>query len=484
MNGRLTLLSVLFCGLSFWGQAQDSALQEWINKKQFAAVIARADSLTPADSADYATMSAIGQAYEGMLRYKDAYACYLRCYRMDTTSDDALGAVARMAMNIGKASVAQDCFHKILRNDSTDFFANYQLGRLYAQLGDYENAVRRFDILRNQDTTTVNPVIYRNIADCYLKMNAIDIATIRYYQAYNANRENAGLAGALINCLFRLGGPNVESAIQICDTALYYNPGNRFLTGNKALAYYMNKQYERADSIYEILLAEKDSSFQTLKYGGASRYLSGRAFDAVPLLEKAYERDTADVETNLLLGAALGKTFDRARAFELFDRAERLMQPNAVWVNMLLVARGETFWKDGRQQEGDRLFYQAWQANKERLDLLFRIDRQYSDLGTAYDTDEQRSRALFIKHLFLNECYRAGRIAKDFYVYRPFLQYMYEEAFFRNKDELEMIAPDGKRSKLPVAALKALIDRLPEKPDGPAGKGEDRKTDPLKVVIR
>ncbi len=458
-------MCLALCSLSVFGQEQIPTLQELVNRKQFAAAVARAGSLTPADSADYATMSAIGQAYEGLLQYRDAYACYQYCYRMDTTSYDALSSVARMAMNLGKASVAQDCFQKVLQNDSTDFFANYQLGRLYVQLGDYENAIRRFDVLRNQDTAVVNPVIYRNLADCYMKINAIDSATICYFQAHDANRENAGLASALVNCLLRQGGPNVLDAIEVCDTALYYNPGNHALMGNKAMAYYMNKNYEEADSIYEVLLAEKDSSFFTLKYGGAARYLSERAFDAIPLLEKAYLKDTADVETTLLLGAALGKTYDRKRALELFDRAEQLMRPNEALANMLLFSRGETLWADGQGYKADAMFYKAWLENKDRLDLLFRIDRQYGNWGVVdYGTDERKSRALFIKNLFLNECFRTRRKTEGFHAYRRFLQYMYEEAFFQNKKELEMIAPNGKRSKLAVEDLKTLIDRLPEIP--------------------
>lgn len=457
-------MCLALCSLSVSGQEQIPTLQELVNRKQFVAVVMRADSLTPADSADYATMSAVGQAYEGLLQYKDAYACYSHCYQMDTTSYDALSSVARMAMNMGKAAVAQECFQKVLQNDSTDFFANYQLGRLYAQLGDYENAIQRFDVLRNQDTTVVNPVIYRNIADCYMKMNSIGAATICYFQAYDVNRENAGLASALINCLLRQGGPNVLDAIQVCDTALYYNPGNRSLMGNKAMAFYMNKQYEKSDSIYEILLSEKDSSFLTLKYGGASRYLAGRAFDAIALLEEAYRKDTMDVETNLLLGAALGKTYDRKRAFKLFDRAEQLMQPDEALANMLLVSRGETLWADGQGRKADALFYAAWLDNKDRLDYLFRIDGKYPNWGAAYESDERRSRALFIKNLFLNECFLTRRKTKGFHAYRTFLQYMYEDAFFKSKNELEMIAPDGKKSKLAVEDLKKLIDRLPEVP--------------------
>ena len=71
MKCKFSLLLFL-CVLSLWGQAQSLNLQELVNKKQFQEVVARADSLTPADSADYATMSAIGQAYEGLLRYKEA----------------------------------------------------------------------------------------------------------------------------------------------------------------------------------------------------------------------------------------------------------------------------------------------------------------------------------------------------------------------------------------------------------------------------
>ena len=67
MKCKFSLLLFL-CVLSLWGQAQSLNLQELVNKKQFQEVVARADSLTPADSADYATMSAIGQAYEGLLR--------------------------------------------------------------------------------------------------------------------------------------------------------------------------------------------------------------------------------------------------------------------------------------------------------------------------------------------------------------------------------------------------------------------------------
>ena len=143
----------------------------------------------------------------------------------------------------------------------------------------------------------------------------------------------------------------------------------------------MNRDYSRSDSLYSHLLAQGDSSFLTIKYGGASKYYAGRQLDAIPLLELAYVQDTTDVEVNLLLGASLGMTYDRKRAYRLFDQAEALMQPDKALTNLLLVSRWETYWRDGRSDEAMRLFYTAWQQQKERLDYLYRIDRQLDNWG-------------------------------------------------------------------------------------------------------
>ena len=40
-----------------------------------------------------------------------------------------------------------------------------------------------------------------------------------------------------------------------------------------------------------------------------------------------------------------------------------------------------------------------------------------------------------------------------------------EDAFFRNADEVTMLAPDGKKTKLAVADLRALVAQLPQMPE-------------------
>ena len=152
---------------------------------------------------------------------------------------------------------------------------------------------------------------------------------------------------------------------------------------SKAMGFYMNKQYAQADTLYGELFAEGDTSFLTLKYGVLRVIWPDVPWMRSICLEWAYGKDTTDVETNLLLGAALGKTYDRKPPFLLFDQAEKLMQPNEALVNMLLTSRSETLFKDGRQREAEGLLYKAWLANKDRLDLLFRIEQEYSNCSRS-----------------------------------------------------------------------------------------------------
>ena len=454
------LLAILFIG---HGTAQTD-LQTWVNQRQYEKVLAQS-MLMDMDTLDYANLSAVGQAYEGMLSYKEAYRIYERCLSMDSSRVDALNSLARTAMSLGKMRVAEDCFQKTLAMDSANFYANYQLARVYALQGNYEQAIGQYLVLNRLDTTFVNPIVYNNMADCYQRLNDIPSAALCYLKAYQANKENAGIANSLVTCLLRLGKENIGSALAICDTALYYNPENRVLQRNKAIALYMNRDYSRADSLYSHLLAQGDSSFLTIKYGGASKYYAGRQLDAIPLLEMAYVKDTTDVEVNLLLGASLGMTYDRKRAYRLFDQAEALMQPDKALTNLLLVSRGETYWRDGRSDEAMKLFYTAWQQQKERLDYLYRIDRQLDNWGKSYKTEEELSKALFIKQLYLKECMMTGRLQRDFHVYRTFLQYVYEDAFFQGKEDITMISPDGKYSTITIGEVKKLMNLLPESPD-------------------
>jgi len=457
-------LLFLFCCLTITGAAQDFSLQELVNRKQFTEVINRVDSLTAADSTDYATMSAIAQAYEGLLRYPQAYNYYQHCLMMDTTNVDMLNASARMAANIGKAGDARQYFRKVLEKDSTNFYANYQLARLYQQQGEYTEAIEKYKYLMHNDPE--NPVLLRNIGDCYVRQDALLPAALIYFRAYAVNRENASLASTLINTMLRMGPESAFDALQICDTALYYNPGNKLLLQNKGMTLYMNRKYAEADTLYTQLMMDGDSTALTIKYAGVCRYYAGKFMDSIEPLEMAYEQDPTSPDVCLLLGSALGKTYDRKRAFTLFDEAEQNMKPEPVLTRQLLRFRAETYRKDGNYEKSDKLFYEAWKEEPTNLDLLGFLAQNHSPIHVSVTDDErQRALSLFIRVLYLKESIKANAIKPSFYYHRYYLESLHKDMFFRGVTEEPMIAPDGKKSRITIEELSELIEQLPEIPE-------------------
>lgn len=456
---RSVLLGILI-SLCLSLNAQLSTLQDKVNRKQYKAAIQYADSLTSADST-YQVMSALGQAYEGLLRYREAYNYYQYCLGTDTSNIDMLNTVARTALNLGRGKDAERFFSKVLETDSLNFYANYQLGRLYQQLGEYDNAIEKYYYLLEQDED--NSALQKNIGDCYARMEDWASAASSYYFAFDNNRENAALASAAVNSLLRVGGPFIDEALAVCDTALLYSPDSRLLRQNKALILYMCKRYTEADTLYSSLMAEGDSTYLTIKYGGASKYYAGLYLPSVDILEIAYEMDTTAVDVCLLYGSAIGKTYDRKRAYDLFDKAELGMQPNPFLVNQLMLFRAETLQKDGRYKEATELYYQAWQKNPTRTDIL--MNMAIMNGGTdihAYKSANERQRGLFCQILFLTKYIENGGDVKDFHSYRKFMESLYEDMFFRNITKEPMLSPDGKKCMLSIHDVRSLMNRLPE----------------------
>jgi tetratricopeptide (TPR) repeat protein len=453
----------LFVLLSFPGiaKSQQENLQELLNQKQYNRIVSYANQLQAADSSDWQTMYLIGQAYEGLLRYRDAYRFYQHCLSLDSTQHELLYTTARVAANLGKVEDAESYFLKVWETDTTDFYANYQLARFHVQIGNDERAINYYEYLLESEPD--NPVLLRAVGDCYYRLNDRFNAAEAYWFAFQNNKENAGLASTLINTLLHFED-RIDYALDVCDTALFYNSGNQKLLQNKATALFTGKQYARADSMYTFLLAQGDSSYQTVKYGGFSRYYAGKFMDAIELMEKAYMEDSTAIDICLFLGSTLGRTYDRKRAYLLFDQVERFMQPEQAIVNLLMQFRAETYYRDNRFREASALYYQLWSAGP-KSDLLSGIWHclGYANVSQLKDDDE-RGRSMFANVLFATERdkYQHGDRSVKLMSVRDQLVRFREEMFFRGMTEHPMIAPDNKRSTISETRLQELIQQLSE----------------------
>ena len=435
-------------------RAQTDNWQRLVDEKRFAEVLALAEARP--DSLDYAACYAAGQAAEGLLKYPRAYLYYMRCRATDTARTELLVALARTAGAIGRTDEAEQYLLKLRERDTAAFYANHQLARLYDNQGDTKRAMAYYNLLLQRDSA--NPVLMRSVADCAWRMGRKSLAIMTYMEAFHAEPEHALAAAALANRMLSMQMPEV--ALDVCNTALRYHPRHRLLRQNRGLALFSLNEYQAADTVYSTLLAEGDSSLLTRKYGGCARYYSGRFMDAIPLLKAAFDEDTTAVDVCLLLGSALGRTYDRRRAFALFDRAERLMQPAPALADMLVRFRAETFERDGQKERADALYYQLW-TERNRFDLLGRIWEHYNDTERAEKDEAYARRSRFITVLFATEYLaRPKRDAKLMSFLNTQLNKFVSDMFFRQTKQLPTLAPDGKVGVCTEQELHNLMSRL------------------------
>ena len=463
---------LLFCFFCSTGFAQQQ--QEWrtlIDKKQFEQVISQAADMQAADSADFSKMYIVGQAYEGLLKYRDAYNCYSLCYELDSTRIDMINTLARIAGSLGKVKESEKFYKQVLGYDSTNFHANYQLARLYIQLGNSAEGTKYYEYLLERDPE--NPILLRALGDCYTLMGWLYDAKDCYYKAYYNNVENAPLASLLINTLLGLYHPSLNDfldvAFSVCDTAMSYHPKDISLRQKKAMIYYTKAEYLKSDSVYTSLMADSDSSFITLKYCGLSRYHTRNWYDAIEPFEKAFDKDTTAGDICIMLGISLGRTYDVMRSFEYFDKAESLMTPDEYWYNMLIQFRAEMYVKIGECDKGAELYYQLWNNSKKQISWLQRLTSCYGREKLSEMPDERKQRYLFVCFLYASEVKDASEVPEDVTLsssllhLRSTLEKFNEEMFFRGLKSLPMTSPDNKKNTLSAEKLKELIDKLYKK---------------------
>ena len=461
---RFVLLVLFLPSISLTGQVQIDSLQELLNKKEYAKVIALAGELTAEDSTSYDLMYALGQAYDGMLRYRAAHGYYDICYRMDTTNVEILNALAQSTNNQGKSEDAERFFLKILEADTMSFYANNQLANFYYRSGKYDRALPVYK--RLSDIDKENPALLIALGNCYSKMENLPFAVFNYYNAFSYAQENVQLASTLINTMLAAGEGFSERALEICDTALFYNPSSLQLLQNKGMALYANERYLDADTLYTNLMESGDSAYITLKYAGLARYNAGLFVTAIEPLERAYLMDTLSIDVCLYLGSALGQTYDRKRAFLLFDKAEEMLKPSFTHKLQLGTFRADTYWRDGNKKMAGQLYYGLWKEYPGRMDLLYQVYMMSDRFPLDYKQPEEQQSALFIHILFTKMILDLKRENRDRFLYsmRVSFRKIYDEMIFNEKISLPLLAPDGEKSSITQEELRVLIDRLPNEP--------------------
>ena len=198
---------------------------------------------------------------------------------------------------------AIDAYLKLLKVYPDDLIGNNNLGNLYSSLEQWDNAIERFEVLRQNREESINP--YTNLADAYKKKGMFDKAKEVLEGYLHDFQDNAIIHGYL--ALNYLCQSDYDAAIAEADRAHSLDPDYNHYYWIKGDIYQCKGDLENAGKEYQKLL--------TLKERAA--HIDGRdRLAAIFLMKGQFERSEEQIRRGIAEAEEL-REMDSAASFRL-----------------------------------------------------------------------------------------------------------------------------------------------------------------------
>lgn len=467
----------LIIGLLFWntGLCAQKANQEtldWLmTRNRYYEVLKYIDSLYRTGEKFSDILLYEGKANEGVLRYKEAYRCYSDWVAKDSTNRDACLALARVSALSGRTMKAIGIYEKFSREDTLDFFVNYQLARLYQQNGKLISAIQIYQRLHQADTT--NPALLKRLGDCYNQMGWHGNAAAYYEEAFHLDPEDGNVVVKAVNIMMTypvLFLDYIGEGMALIDSALIYSPQLNSLQQLRGIFLYLQKRYQECETVFSDLLVQGDSSRVNFRYQGLSLFHMKRYREALAPLANADSlfRNSAgertDFDLSMRYGESLGYCKETQKALTVFREIEQLMMPDTQTLYQLAYLSGTAYFQVDDYKQTIQNYWKAYLLNPKSKNTIYSLLNLHYDLLTKEDklqkvSEKEMQQGLFFRILFLQKFRERQPENENSYhsSSRDILQKELSEMFFKNENKLIVSDPDGKKYSYSADEIRELI---------------------------
>lgn len=401
----------------------------------------------------------LAPAYEAMNQYQKANAAFEELYKRDTLDEQSILDLARINTSLGNYNASIKYLDKIYQTDTTNLYIQYQLAEAYLRNGEFKNTLKFTDKIKQCDSS--NYYVWNLEAQSYQALEKNDKALEHYSKALELNRPSVAIALRYLTLATKnkMTDTMMVQAISICDSTLNYNPDEKRILRVKGQIMFLNKNFGTADSIFRMLLNERDSSYITLKYAAMSADVMDENQKAIELFEKAKKIDSTDVSLLLSMAGAYVKARSSDGGETNITRAEQVLTPDPnIWSRMLML-RGDVSMLLKKNDLAASYYWQAYDysgnTNFNMLNKIFNI-YQYKQS----DSQERRGRAILPLYLLATNHILKGEALASLPATKMIFKYCLEDAFWEGVDILPLTAPDDSQIKISVGELSETLDKL------------------------
>lgn len=374
---------ILFCtSLTAQQTDVDRALLAYTSGRYEEALVAIQSCITR-DTANYRYTFLKGRILENLYRYDEAIAEQRKALRMNSGSIEAQAALASLYFLSGQPDVSAQFYEQLVT-------AEPQINRwkmnwataLYAA-GKPERALEQLISVEQTDTT--NWLVYKNMGDCYYRLDSLIQTYENYFRALQLYPYNKNLYGTLMR-LF-VTNEDYLGALAVGEKAIAIDSTNVEAWKYLGVAYRRTGNNLEAYRAFVRTLALGDSSLTTCSHFGALSYQMQNNYEAEKYLFKAYLLDPKDMFTMALLATTYGHTGKAQKGLDILDKIDSLIAKTDTIGMQANIRRGTLFYRLFRYEDAAKCFITATKQFPKN-------PRYFYEVALCYDKARNKKLAL------------------------------------------------------------------------------------------
>ncbi|MCL1850345.1 MAG: hypothetical protein FWF70_02905 [Bacteroidetes bacterium] len=347
-------------------------------------------------------------------------------------------------------------FKKCIVIDTTFVPAKISLAKALFQNEEYVSAIEIYANLL--ETDTLNAFLWGGLGDCYAKMMLLPQAYSCYENAFYLNPRNSSNTLKFVSVLGALRNKDyMEEALFYCDSTLFYNENNKPLLRKKASVLFAHKEFLQAAPVLELLMSQRDSSFQVLKQAGICKALVNKYDAAIFLLRKAHQQSKKDMEVMLHLASSLShkpELFDET--LEVISEIRKNIEPDSAIIYQTNTLLAQSYL--GIKDTVNAILQYYYSINQEnRDDRLLRM----ASLANQIALESSNSLLWYVHYYFLQNFEPEYERNWNFQRQKSFSQFLLGEYFkymhMSGKKKVSWQTFDGKWKTITMNDLQELL---------------------------
>jgi len=386
-----SLISFLFCTSLTAQQTNDDIAWMAYTSGRYEEALTAIQQCIDRDTTQYHYYFLKGKTLENLYRYDEAIVAQQQALRLNPNSMESRAVLAALFFLSGQPSVSAQFYEELATAEP--LVNRWKMSWATALLASGKTAEALEQLIMVEQTDSTNWLVYKNMGDCFLRLDSIILSTRYYYYALQLNPNNKNLWGTLTR-LLATNDDELENAIQIGNEAVAIDSTNVEAWKYLGIAYY---QFGDAPKAYHALrktLALGDSTFTTVSHYGILNHHFGQAqanyyhrLDAEKYLEKAYKMRPRELNIMNYLAIVYGFNNKNQKGLDIIDEMNNIIANYDTIRIKAEIQRGYLLRRMGKYNEAVSIFINATKIYPKDIRIIYEV-------GICYDRAQNKKLAI------------------------------------------------------------------------------------------